>query len=324
MLSGSGNLTINNQMGVAAGFFSSNSGGNTVTLNMKTHLIPVFTAVLCSGFLGGCAISSNVNSYYVSGERLELTPVKAPDQGLLAIGPLAVALAPSVINFTTAKLEEIYTKESGKYVTGYSASRVGEDFYKSDTSLELSFEAMELTRYATEKGGREVVASVIRLRWVPNREHSLFALLPEKIVVHKAKAKMRTGDQHLDLSISVSLDGYWQVKNGEIKSKTLGEATMMLKNLRLGEQYSLTGDDEQRWLEDSMGNKSNYNVQSGWLAPVPVSLSDQGNRLEHARGNYALTITVTETDEYGERVARFGRDLHDARGVLTELLEQLE
>ncbi len=292
---------------------------------MKTHLIPVFTTLLCSGLLGGCAITSNVNSYHVSGERLELTPVKSQDQGLMGIGPLAVALAPSVINFTTAKLEEIYTRESEKYVAGYSATRVGDDFYKSDTSLELSSEAMELKRYATGKvGGREVTASVLRLRWVPNREHSLFALLPEKIIVHKAKAKMRTGDEYLDLRISVTLDGYWQVKNGEIKSKTLGEATMLLTNLRLGEPYTLTGDGEERWLEDSEGNKSNYNVQSGWLAPVPVSISDQGNRLEHARGNYALTITVTETDDYGERVARFGRDLHDARGVLIELLEQLE
>lgn len=294
-------------------------------MHMKTHLIPVFTTLLCSGLLGGCAITSNVNSYHVSGERLELTPVKSQDQGLMGIGPLAVALAPSVINFTTAKLEEIYTRESEKYVAGYSATRVGDDFYKSDTSLELSSEAMELKRYATGKvGGREVTASVLRLRWVPNREHSLFALLPEKIIVHKAKAKMRTGDEYLDLRISVTLDGYWQVKNGEIKSKTLGEATMLLTNLRLGEPYTLTGDGEERWLEDSEGNKSNYNVQSGWLAPVPVSISDQGNRLEHARGNYALTITVTETDDYGERVARFGRDLHDARGVLIELLEQLE
>ena len=292
---------------------------------MKTQLFAVFTAILCSSITGGCALTSNIDSYYVSGERLELTPVENTEQGVLPIGPLAVALAPSVINFSTAKLEEIYTRESEKYVAGYSATRIGEDFYKSDTSLELSFEALELKRYAADKaGGREVPASAIRLRWVPNREHSLFALLPEKIEVHKAKAKMRTGDQYLDLSIRVVLDGYWQVKNGEIKSKTLGEATMVLTNLRLGEPYTLTGDGEQHWLEDSTGNKSNYNVQTGWLAPVPVSISDQGNRLEHARGNYALTITVTETDDYGERVARFGHDLHDARGVLTELLEQLE
>jgi hypothetical protein len=44
--------------------------------------------------------------------------------------------------------------------------------------------------------------------------------------------------------------------------------------------------------------------------------------MEYARGNYVLTVTVTEADDYGERVARFGRDLHDARGVLIEVLEQ--
>jgi len=180
---------------------------------MKTQLFAVFTAILCSSITGGCALTSNIDSYYVSGERLELTPVENTEQGVLPIGPLAVALAPSVINFSTAKLEEIYTRESEKYVAGYSATRIGEDFYKSDTSLELSFEALELKRYAADKaGGREVPASAIRLRWVPNREHSLFALLPEKIEVHKAKAKMRTGDQYLDLSIRVVLDGYWQVK----------------------------------------------------------------------------------------------------------------
>ena len=292
---------------------------------MRTQLFPSVTAVICSGLLGGCALTANVNSYYVSGERLELKPVEASGQGVLPIGPLAAALAPSVINFTTSKLEEIYARESEKYVAGYSATHVGDDFYKSDTSLEFSFEALELKRYAAEKAsGREVAASDIRLRWMANEEHTLFALLPERVQVQKAKAKLRTGDQDLDLSIAVILDGYWQVKNGEIKSKTLGEATMVLKNLRLGEIYTLGGDGEQSWLEDTSGNKSNYNVRTGWLASMPVSVSDQGNRLEHARGNYGLTVTVTETDDYGERVARFGRDLHDSRAVLIKLLEQLE
>jgi hypothetical protein len=235
-----------------------------------------------------------------------------------------MALAPSVINFTTGKLKEVYARKSETYVASYSATHVGEDFYESDTSLEFSFGGVEIDRFAHEKGsGNEVAASAIRLRWVTNAERTLFALLPERIQVQKAKARLKSGDRDLDLSIQITLQGYWQVKNGEIKSKVLGDALMVLKGIRLGETYILAGDGEQTWLQDSSGGKGNFNVQTAWMAPVPVSVSDQGNRLENARGNYALTVTVTETDDYGERVARFGRDVYDARGVLIELLEQV-
>lgn len=275
--------------------------------------------------LGSCALSSNVNSYFVGGERVELRPVQAAEQGLVPIGPLALALAPRVITFATGKLEEIYARESEKYVASYGATHVGEDFYKSDTSLEFNHSALEVLRYAVDaKTGREVSAASIRLRWVTNAERTLFALQPERVQVQKAKAKLRSGDKDLDLSIHILLEGYWQVKSGEVRSRVLGDATLVMKQLRLGETYTLRGDGEQSWLEASGGQKGNYNLQTPWLAPVPVSVSDQGNRLEHARGNYALTITITETDDYGVRVARFGRNLNDARGILTELVEQLD
>jgi len=169
-----------------------------------------------------------------------------------------------------------------------------------------------------------VAASAIRLRWVSNSERSLFALAPEHLQIQKAKAKLLTGDQDLDLNIDILLEGYWQLKNGEIKSKVLGDTGLVLTNIRLGETYKMVGDGQQTWLEDSSGNKSNYNVQTTWMAPVPVSVSEQGNRMEYARGNYALTVTVTEIDDYGERVARFGSGLHDAKGVLIEVLKQVE
>ena len=279
--------------------------------------------LLFASLLNSCIISSQVNSFYVSGERVEIRPIKAEERGLLPVGPLLAALAPSVINFATGKIKEVYARKSETYVASYAATYVGEDFYESDTSLEFNFGGVEIRRYASEKGsGKEVTASTIKLQWITNQEHTLFALLPQRLLVEKAKARMRSGDRDLDLSIQITLEGYWQVKNGEIRSKTLGDAVLVLKNIRLGETYILGGDGEQTWLEDSNGGKSNFNVQTTWMSPVPVSVSDQGNRLEHARGNYALSISVTEVDDYGERVARFGRDIYDSRAVLIELLEQ--
>lgn len=275
--------------------------------------------------LGSCALSSNVNSHYTQGERIALTPIASSQQGLLPLGPLAISLAPEIIRFGTARLKEFYARESELYVASYTANRVGEDFYQSDTSLEFTFDAIELHRYAIEKAsGKEVPTASIRLRWVTNKERTMFALQPERVQVHKAKAKLRSGDKDLDLSIRVKLDGYWQVKSGELKSRTLGDAVMGLRNIRLGETYLLNGNEEQSWLEDSNGNKGNYDVQTTWMAPVPVSISNQGNRLENARGNYNLTVTITETDDYGERVARIGNDAYDARGILIDLLEGLE
>jgi hypothetical protein len=244
---------------------------------------------------------------------------------VLPLGPLAVSLAPEIIRFGTSRLKEVYSRESETYVAGYTASRVGEDFYVSDTSLEFSFNALEVHRFATEKpSGKEVPAASIRLRWVTNKERTLFALQPERVQVHRAKAKLRPGDNDLDLSIRIKIDGYWQVKSGELKSKTLGDAVMVLKKISLGETYLLNGNGEQSWLEDTNGNMGNYDVQTPWMAPVPVSVSNQGNRLENARGNYNLAITITEADDYGERVARFGSDAYDARGILIDLLEGLE
>ena len=293
---------------------------------MKTNLLLLWAyCCFCLSLLGGCALSSNVNSHYIQGERLVLTPVRSNQQGLLPLGPLAISLAPEIIRFGTSRLKEVYARESESYVAAYTATKVGEDFYESDTSLEFSFDALEVHRFAREKNsGNEVHASSIRLRWVTNKERTLFALQPERIQVQKAKAKLRQGDKDLDLSIHIKLEGYWQVKSGELKSRTLGDALMVLKNIRLGETYILGGNTEQSWLEDSNGNKGNYDVQTPWMAPVPVSVSSQGNRLENARGNYTLAVTITETDDYGERVARFGSNAYDARGILIDLLEGLE
>lgn len=278
-----------------------------------------------AAFLTGCALSANVNSQYVSGERVALRPAEEDAIGLLPVGGIAAALAPKVITFAAGKLREHYARESEKYVASYNATLVGDDFYKSDSNLEFSYDVLEIKRYATEKStGQEAAVSSIKLRWVTNAEHTLFALQPEVVYVQKAKAKLRTGDKTLDLSIRVVLDGYWQVKNGEVKSKSLGDATMVLKNITLGETYIMGGDDQQTWLQDTNGHKSNYNVQTPWIPPVPVSVSDQGNPLEHARGNYSLTVAVTEIDDYGERVARLGNDMYDARGILIELLEGVE
>lgn len=291
---------------------------------MKTgNIFSVCLLGCCTLLVSGCAISSHSQSYFIAGERVQLQAVEAPAQGILPIGPLVAALAPAVINFGTAKLEEVYAREGEKYVATYQARRVGEDFYKSDTSLEFTYRGFQVQRYArASPNAAEELASEIALGWRSNREHSLFALVPQRLEVSKAKAKVRPGDPDLDLRIEVLLEGFWQLKNGEIRSRVLGDAAMLLTGIRLGEPYVLRGDGDHLWLEDSEGGRSNYNVQTGWMAPVPVSVSEQGNRMEYARGNYILTITVTEADAYGERVARFGRDLHDARGVLIEVLEQ--
>lgn len=280
-----------------------------------------FIIMVLSCLLWSCALTSNVNSYQLQGERVSIQPIEAEAQGIVPVAVLA-ALAPKVISFTTAKLKAYYSKESEKYVASYGTTYVGEDFYKDNGNHEFSYGGYEITRHI-RSGNQEVPASSITLALMTNNEKTLMQFLPQKIQLQKAKAKLRTGDDTVDLSINVILNAWWQIKNGEIKSRELGDVTMVLTNIRLGDSYTLKGEPNNYYLQNQHREKSNYNVQSSWLAPVPISVSEQGNPLEHARGNYSLQITVTEIDDYGERVAQFGKDLHDSRGIITELLEQL-
>lgn len=283
--------------------------------------------ILCLLFtllVSSCTITSNVNSFHNSNEEVRIVPIEASadEAALLPIAPLAAAFAPGLITLATSQLEGILDRAAETYIASYGSMYVGEDFYESDTSLSFSYRAFEVNRYVDADGNRQP-ASSIRLGWIANAEHSLFALMPEKIQVHKAKARMKSGDHHLDLSIHIVLNAFWQQKNGEIKSKELGDVSLLLTGIRLGETYTLKGEPNNFYLEDSNGRKSNYNVMTPWIAPVPVSVSDQGNRMEDARGNFTLGISVTEVDDYGSRVARFGKALHDNRGLLIEAADQL-
>lgn len=279
----------------------------------------MFPAAVTLVFCAGCALSSNVNSGQLQGERVQIEPLEPEARGIIPITTLT-ALIPRVVSFAAGKLEAFYTRESGKYVASYGTTYVGDDFYRSDGSQEFTYGGFELSRFVQE-GGQEVQATSVRLSLSTNRERNLMQLLPTRVQLGKAKAKLRPGDNTLDLSIKILVNAWWQIKSGEIRSRELGDVTLVLTNLSLGDTYTLGGTPNNTYLENQHGQKSNYNIQSSWLAPVPVSVSEQGNTLEHARGNYSITISVTEIDDYGLRVAQFGKDIYDSRALLGEALE---
>lgn len=262
----------------------------------------------------------------LEGERVEVLPISDGNK-IAPFGVVAAALAPRIIDFTASRMEEFYQQESEKYNASYSGKYVGDDFYKSTNSLELSYDKIEVSRYVTIRShgaAKEVLASRIILGFNTNREGSLLTLQPLQLIVHKTKAKLKAGDTNVDISVNFKMNGYWKNKGQDIKSKETADISVLLKNIELGETYTLKKDENnQSYLVDESGKKSNYNTMCEWFAPVPYSLDEKGGRSAEARGNFVIWLLVTEVDDYGQRVARFGKDINDSSGIWAELAKKL-
>ena len=288
-------------------------------------LIPGICAGILLALLTGC-VAKNINSMQLRGERVEVVPLSEGNK-IAPFGVIAAALAPKVIDFTASKLQEFYREESEKYRGVYFGKYVGDDFYKPGGSLELSYPKIEIRRYvsATEKDmERETLASSIILGFDTNTDGTLLTLRPLQIFVEKTKAKLRAGDDDVDISIHFKLNGYWTNKAQDIKSRETADISLLLKNIQLGETYRMEmGESKQSYLVSENGEKSNYNSMSDWFAPVPFSLDDKGDRAEDARGNFVVSIQVTELDDYGQQVAKFGENIDDSSGIWAELAKKL-
>jgi hypothetical protein len=263
---------------------------------------------------------------HIEGERVEVVPISEGNK-IAPFGVVAAALAPRIIDFTASRLEEFYERESEKYRASYSGKYVGDDFYKSANSLELSYDKIEVRRYVSirSKGApEETLASSIILGFRTNRDGTLLTMQPIQLVVHKTKAKLKAGDTNVDITLNFRMDGYWKNKAQDIKSKETADISLILKNIELGEIYTLQKDENnQTYLKDASGKKSNYNVMSEWFAPVPFSLDDKDSRSEGARGNFVMTVVVTELDDYGQQDARFGENINDSSPIWEELARKL-
>ncbi len=286
---------------------------------------PGMSAFIFLVLLTGC-VAKNINSMQLKGERVEVIPLSEGNK-IVPFGIIAASIAPKVIDFTASKLEEFYREEGEKYRGTFSGKYVGDDFYKPGGSLELSYPKIEIRRYitVTVKGvDQETLASSIMLGFDTNNDGTLLTLRPVQILVERTKAKLRAGDEDVDISLNFKLNGFWKNKAQDIKSKESADINLLLKNIRLGETYVMEmGENKQSYMLSESGEKTNYNVMSDWFAPVPFSLDEKGDRADSARGNFVVSLTVTELDDYGQQVARFGENINDSSGIWAELAKRL-
>ncbi len=284
----------------------------------------VLTAI-CGCFFLGCA-SKNPNSMQMKEERVRVLPVRGGNE-IAPFGVIATAIVPKVIDFAVTSVSQYLETESRKYTASYGGKYIGDDFYTNNTGVELTYDKIAIERFILDSQGaesKEIMASSLLLDFGTNKEGSLLTLQPARLVIHKSKAKLRKGDDNLDLLILINISGYWQAKTGEIKSRTLGEMELVLSNIKLGETYSLKkGEEGESFLETAGGARSNYNCMSDWFAPVPLSLDEKGKVLVEARGNYTIDIQVTEVDDYASKLVGYSRDLKNSKSIWSELAKRL-
>ncbi len=259
-------------------------------------------------------------------ERVRIRPVKGGNE-FAPFGVIAATVVPKVIDFAVGRVSQIIETESKKYTASYGGSYIGDDFYTDNSGEELTYDNIVVERFiAGTKGSesKEIKAASLLLGFGSNKEGSLLTMQPVQLVIHRSKAKLKKGDESLDLVVSVNISGYWQAKNGEIKSRKLGDIELLLVNISLGETYTLKKDGEGvSFLETEGGAKSNYNCISKWFAPVPLSVDEKGNPLEEARGNFTIDIVVTEMDDYSGKLLQYSGDLKDSRAIWSELAKRL-
>jgi len=250
---------------------------------------------------------------------------KAPEIVPMSGAAAAAATAAGVLIDLADKALEAEAKE---YTASYTAKASGEFYhdYKvvggAPSSLRVRPHMLMLRR--TAEGS---TASEFDFELRPSSAGDAFRLYLNGMQIHKSMAKVfdtrwwnramlyglllplftDTGDGEIDVVIQVKFEATWTDKNSLSHRATLADLEW-----KIGD-YSL---DENKRIENKPADHDRPVFSSDWIPAPPLSVSTNGVPI--GRGNYTVTITVTETDDFGEYVQKASEELRKNKDKITE------
>lgn len=247
--------------------------------------------------------SANKDSFHQSGEVVEITLNKYPEQGILATG-LSVA-APVLLDYGVGKIKQLLEKEANKFTAVYTGEISDSNFYRgvSDEKQSLNYESITIVRKAQINGKIETVSN-ITMKLQVDESGTFLMLQPHSLKIDKSKAKLVMDDNTLDIKIDISMVSFWVGADQEYRTQETANTSFLLSNIELGRTYTTTDTELQR--------------SSGWLFPVPLSRKTDNS--VYGKGTFNLVITVTEVDDYGKRIEKIRSVLETNEEQLRDLI----
>lgn len=292
--------------------------------------------------LSGCTgISRNVSNLlfppYPSsdqrqGERttLILTPNETDKNKACPIPPASskeslAALAGPAIDFAIKEVEKFLRDEAKRYTASYSASAIGDCFYNGN---QINLKTINFER--TTKRGK---AMSLELAVSGTQDQTAFQINPSSVILSDAKAKVAAIDitrpfgfdilapwtifqitsardllplraAQVDMNVNMLLHGVWVDDKGIGHSELIASRSIPISNVPIGDP-SLIFNTEK--LED-------LNLKKELFPVVPRSNTKAGL----GYGNYIVSILVTETDSFGERVTQIADTVKNNEGTISK------
>ena len=229
---------------------------------------------------------------------------------------LAVALAPIAIDYALRFIAKEAKKEASRYEAVYSGAAADDWFFQdryayADTMLS---EVVLKRTYYDPRTKCDKIAMLLRLKVVQAADKTHFRFEPTEFQLLDAAAKLRKGDDTVDLKIELAMD-YFYLQGDAAEASTIKMPAIVLKNARLNTKWS--GDKKQ--IPRSLKNISSH------FFPVPLRTRREINEESFfGLGCYAIRAIITESDEFGEEVHQAAEYLEKdetKQGITEELLK---
>lgn len=281
--------------------------------------------------LAGCGhtnglLPKNDESMVLENEVLCLA-TKAPPEELAVESLILVPLVKAGAGFVIDKVAGAIEQESKLYKATYTA-RLPDKLlvsYKTDGSAEqkikLRFNEITFARYAGDpkvtncaNAGTAEPAMRFTVRLNADSQEGNFRITPKEFKFQQSRAKVAAWDNKLDVNVQLQMLAILTDKEGRKTSSDVAKVDFPMGRVPIGKHYVA---DENRL----------KSLASGWIPlpayPKPVGTNKPAAPIDF--GAITITVTVIESDNLGDVLAKGSKSIRDDKDKLIDkLLDKLE
>ncbi|MFG0275310.1 MAG: hypothetical protein ACF8QF_09655 [Phycisphaerales bacterium] len=286
----------------------------------RQTLLAGFT--VAAALLGGtgCAsdfslIRAHERSEQKAGERVAVIIGPETDRtGEVAIGAVAAAAIPVLIDYGVKLVEKEIKREAARYTAQYSAFGVSDAFYKPSDAVDrgkslytgptptVHFESVVVQREVMIGEGdaaRSETALRLQLDRIASSDGMFFRLAPSTIEIPYSKCKLRSGDDDVDIEVRLTIDAYWIDEKGAAQVKSFALAPVIVPGVPVGPASEWT-ESEQVAVNAHLAR-----TPTTWIPMIPRSVIDKDND-KYGLGTFVVRAEIKEFDDFGKRVTAVG------------------
>jgi len=267
----------------------------------------------------GCntLVPANPRSFQSEDEKVEVALLKndrmnlGVDDGNRALAAVAGPIIGIAVDALVSAVKSELDKETKRYIAGYEAIALGDEFYKNTTNDNLlrKLNVIEITRTVTVDGKQDELAFFLRLGLTPSfkpvvahepeaTKHLSFRVKPIAARLYYTKAKIArrawyfpwtwwtSKDENIDVLLDLRISSRWLGDDGAPRQWSQS-GQLALKDVPIGEKV------------DNIRCKGS--LCSTRFVPPPRSHHPSG---VYNAAEYTVSVKIVETDDYSKRAKK--------------------